>query len=254
MAYQVLARTYRPMNFVDLVGQSHISETLLNAIKNERVGHAYLFVGTRGTGKTTSARIFAKALNCEAPLPDGNPCCQCTNCNEITEGSSLDVREIDGASNNKVEHIREIRDQVQFAPARCKYKIYIIDEAHMLTTQAWNALLKTLEEPPSHVKFFFATTEVHKVIPTILSRCQRFDLKRITLNTISERLHQIAQNEGISIAPEAIASIARAANGGMRDALSILDQMIAFCSNAGKTITEDDVTGVFGMSSSKELS
>ena len=253
MAYQVLARKWRPMTFKDMIGQDHISETLLNAIQHNRVGHAYLFVGTRGIGKTTSARIFAKALNCLNPEPNGNPCDVCQNCTEITNGSSLDVMEIDGASNNKVEDIRDIRDNVQYAPARCKYKIYIIDEAHMLTTAAWNALLKTLEEPPEHVKFFFATTEVHKVLPTILSRCQRFDLKRIPQAVIADRLRQIAQEENIPFADSALNAIARAANGGMRDALSITDQMIAFCSNTGREITEEDVTEVFGLTSSKEI-
>jgi len=192
MTYQVLARKYRPLNFRDLVGQDHISETLKNAIINQRVGHAYLFVGTRGVGKTTSARIFAKALNCENLAEDTNPCGVCTNCVEITAGSCLDVLEVDGASNNSVDDIRRLRDNVQYSPARCQFKIYIIDEVHMLSTQAWNALLKTLEEPPEHVKFFFATTEVHKVLPTILSRCQRFDLKRISQVDISSKLREIA--------------------------------------------------------------
>lgn len=253
MAYQVLARKWRPMTFKDMIGQDHISETLLNAIQHNRVGHAYLFVGTRGIGKTTSARIFAKALNCLNPEPNGNPCDVCQNCTEITNGSSLDVMEIDGASNNKVEDIRDLRDNVQYAPARCKYKIYIIDEAHMLTTAAWNALLKTLEEPPEHVKFFFATTEVHKVLPTILSRCQRFDLKRIPQSVIAQRLREISQEENIPFADSALNAIARAANGGMRDALSITDQMIAFCSSSGREITEEDVTEVFGLTSSKEI-
>ena len=193
MTYQVLARKWRPQDFTDMVGQDHISSTLCNAIKNQRVGHAYLFVGTRGTGKTTTARIFAKAINCESPLPDANPCNKCGNCTEITNGSSMDVLEIDGASNNGVDDIRRLRDNVQYTPARCKFKVYIIDEVHMLSTAAWNALLKTLEEPPEHVKFLFATTEAHKVLPTILSRCQRFDLKRISQGTIARRLQEIAQ-------------------------------------------------------------
>ena len=253
MAYQVLARKWRPMTFTDMIGQDHISETLLNAIQHNRVGHAYLFVGTRGTGKTTSARIFAKALNCLTPEANGNPCDKCESCTEITNGSSLDVMEIDGASNNKVEDIRDLRDNVQYAPARSKYKIYIIDEAHMLTPQAWNALLKTLEEPPSHVKFFFATTEVHKFLPTIISRCQRFDLKRIPQSAIAQRLREITVQEQIPFADCALNAIARAANGGMRDALSITDQMIAFCSNTGREITEEDVTEVFGLTSSKDI-
>jgi DNA polymerase III subunit gamma/tau len=252
MSYQVLARKWRPQNFVDMVGQDHISSTLCNAIQNNRVGHAYLFVGTRGTGKTTTARIFAKAINCENPLPDANPCDQCTNCKEITAGSCMDVLEIDGASNNGVDDIRRLRDNVQYTPARCPYKVYIIDEVHMLSTAAWNALLKTLEEPPEHVKFFFATTEAHKVLPTILSRCQRFDLKRITQGTIARRLLQIANEEKASFDEAAINAIARAANGGMRDALSIMDQLIAFCSNK-EIITEVEVSDVFGLTSNYEL-
>ncbi|MCM8539976.1 MAG: DNA polymerase III subunit gamma/tau [Lentisphaeraceae bacterium] len=252
MTYQVLARKWRPQDFTDMVGQDHISSTLCNAIKNSRVGHAYLFVGTRGTGKTTTARIFAKAINCENPLPDANPCNKCGNCVEITNGSSMDVLEIDGASNNGVDDIRRLRDNVQYTPARCKFKVYIIDEVHMLSTAAWNALLKTLEEPPEHVKFLFATTEAHKVLPTILSRCQRFDLKRITQGTIARRLQEIAQQENAKFDTTALTSIARAANGGMRDALSIMDQMIAFCSDHD-VITEHDVSEVFGLTSSLDL-
>ncbi|MCH2208080.1 MAG: DNA polymerase III subunit gamma/tau [Lentisphaerales bacterium] len=252
MTYQVLARKWRPQTFKDMVGQDHISSTLCNAIKNQRVGHAYLFVGTRGTGKTTTARIFAKVINCENPLPDANPCDQCTNCKEITAGSCMDVLEIDGASNNGVDDIRRLRDNVQYTPARCNYKVYIIDEVHMLSTAAWNALLKTLEEPPEHVKFLFATTEVHKVLPTILSRCQRFDLKRISQGTISRRLLEIAQAEQASFDQSALNAIARAANGGMRDALSIMDQMIAFC-NSQEAISEHDVSEVFGLTSNNDL-
>lgn len=252
MTYQVLARKWRPQDFTDMVGQDHISSTLCNAIKNNRVGHAYLFVGTRGTGKTTTARIFAKAINCENPLPDSNPCNKCVNCVEITAGSSMDVLEIDGASNNGVDDIRRLRDNVQYTPARCKYKVYIIDEVHMLSTAAWNALLKTLEEPPEHVKFLFATTEVHKVLPTILSRCQRFDLKRISQGTIARRLQEVAQQENARFDSSALNSIARAANGGMRDALSIMDQMIAFCSEQ-ELISEHDVSEVFGLTSSHDL-
>ena len=252
MTYQVLARKWRPQDFTDMVGQDHISSTLCNAIKNNRVGHAYLFVGTRGTGKTTTARIFAKAINCESPLPNSNPCNKCVNCVEITAGSSMDVLEIDGASNNGVDDIRRLRDNVQYTPARCQYKVYIIDEVHMLSTAAWNALLKTLEEPPEHVKFLFATTEVHKVLPTILSRCQRFDLKRISQGTISRRLQEVAQKENARFDSSALNSIARAANGGMRDALSIMDQMIAFCSEQ-EVISEHDVSEVFGLTSSHDL-
>jgi len=254
MPYEVLARKWRPQRFADVVGQEHISRTLQNAIVNDRVGHAYLFVGSRGIGKTTSARIFAKALNCEAGrVPE--PCCQCSNCREISAGNCMDVIEIDGASHNKVEDIRELRDNVQYTPSRCRYKIYIIDEVHMLTTAAWNALLKTLEEPPPHVKFLFATTEAHKVLPTIVSRCQRFDLKRIPVPLIIGRLRQIADAEAVGIDDSALAAIARAADGGMRDAQSIFDQMIAFCGGRSdhRLISEADVIDVFGLASAAEL-
>lgn len=254
MPYQVLARKWRPQTFAEVVGQEHISRTLRNAIVQNRIGHAYLFVGSRGIGKTTSARIFAKALNCSNNV-DGEPCCRCQSCEEVAGGSSLDVIEIDGASHNRVEHIRDIRDNVQYLPVHGKYKIYIIDEVHMLTTQAWNALLKTLEEPPPHVKFIFATTEPHKVLPTIVSRCQRFDLKRISVPLIVQRLRQIADGEKISVEDAALAAIARAADGGMRDAQSILDQMIAFCGGlkADEMIREQDVIEVFGLVSGIEL-
>ena len=254
MAYQVLARKWRPQTFAEVVGQEHISRTLKNAIIQNRIGHAYLFVGSRGIGKTTSARIFAKALNC-ANNVDGEPCCQCQSCREIAAGISMDVIEIDGASHNKVEDIRDIRENVQYTPVSGRFKIYIIDEVHMLTTQAWNALLKTLEEPPEHVKFLFATTEPHKVLPTIVSRCQRFDLKRIPVPLIAQRLRQIADGEHIHVEESALAAIARAADGGMRDAQSIFDQMIAFCGglNAGELIREQDVIDVFGLASGMEL-
>ena len=254
MAYQVLARKWRPQTFAEVVGQEHISRTLKNAIIQNRIGHAYLFVGSRGIGKTTTARIFAKALNC-ANNVDGEPCCQCQSCREVAAGTSMDVIEIDGASHNKVEHIRDIRENVQYTPVNGKYKIYIIDEVHMLTPQAWNALLKTLEEPPEHVKFLFATTEPHKVLPTIISRCQRFDLKRISVPLIVQRLRQIADGEHIHVEDNALAAIARAADGGMRDAQSIFDQMIAFCGGLaeGELITEKDVIDVFGLASGIEL-
>ena len=254
MAYQVLARKWRPQKFADVVGQEHISRTLRNAIVQNRIGHAYLFVGSRGIGKTTSARIFAKALNCEHPQ-DGEPCCECQSCREIAEGNSLDVIEIDGASHNKVEDIRDIRDNCQFAPVHGRFKIYIIDEVHMLTNQAWNALLKTLEEPPAHVKFLFATTEPHKILPTIISRCQRFDLKRISVPLIAQRLRQIADGEHVHVEESALTAIARAADGGMRDAQSIFDAIIAFCGGLteAETIREQDVIDVFGLASGVEL-
>ena len=260
MGYQVLARKWRPQRFADVLGQSHITRTLQNAIEQDRVGHGYLFVGPRGIGKTTSARIFAKALNCPTPIRDGEgglePCCTCHTCQEIAAGSCLDVLEIDGASHNKVDDIREIREGVQYTPTNGrKYKIYIIDEVHMLTAQAWNALLKTLEEPPPHVKFLFATTEAHKVLATIVSRCQRFDLKPIEVPTIVGRLHQIAEEEKVLVDEEALTLIARAAEGGMRDAQSIFDQMISFCggTNEEQRIHQNDVVEVFGLSSSSEL-
>ncbi len=254
MAYQVLARKWRPQRFCEVVGQEHISRTLKNAIVQNRIGHAYLFVGSRGIGKTTTARIFAKALNCPNNK-DGEPCCECESCREVMNGSSMDVIEIDGASHNKVEDVRDIRENVQYAPTRGRYKIYIIDEVHMLTTQAWNALLKTLEEPPPHVKFLFATTEPHKVLPTIISRCQRFDLKRLSVPLIMSRLRQIADGEKINIEDTALAAIARAADGGMRDAQSIFDQIIAFCggTEANELIREQDVIDVFGLASGMEL-
>src|SRR5580658_10301097 len=243
MSYQVIARKYRPQRFSDVVGQEHVTQTLSNAIAQQRIAHAYLFVGPRGTGKTTIARIFAKCLNCtdgpKVDFSDDDPRCQ-----EITEGRSIDVLEIDGASNNGVEQVRELRDTCRYAPARAKFKIYIIDEVHMLTTAAFNALLKTLEEPPAHVKFIFATTDPQKVLPTILSRCQRFDLSRIPAALLVKHLKKIAKDEKVTIDEEALAAIARGAEGGMRDAESTLDQLIAFC---GNTIAEKDVLSVFGL-------
>ncbi|MBU0678315.1 MAG: DNA polymerase III subunit gamma/tau [Verrucomicrobia bacterium] len=250
MAYEVLARKWRPQQFDDVVGQEHVTETLKNAITNQRVAHAYLFVGPRGIGKTSSARIFAKALNCEKG-PSVTPCDKCDACKEIMAGNSLDVIEIDGASNTGVDNIRGLRENVQFSPARGPYKIYIIDEVHMLSIGAFNALLKTLEEPPSHVKFFFATTEPQKVPATILSRCQRFDLRRIATKAIMERLAEIAEGEKVKIEEDALFAIARGAEGGLRDAESALDQLIAF---KGKDITESDVLSVFGLVARKSLS
>ncbi len=243
MAYEVLARKWRPQQFNDVVGQGHVTKTLTNAIESDRVAHAYMFVGSRGTGKTTSARILAKALNCEkGPTP--NPCDVCDSCKEVMAGNSLDVIEIDGASNNGVDQVRDLRDNARYSPARGPYKIYIIDEVHMLSTAAFNALLKTLEEPPSHVKFIFATTDVHKVLPTILSRCQRFDLRRISVQDIVDRLRSGCKDEGVTITEDALLAIARGAEGGLRDAESALDQIISF---RGKEINEDDVLAVFGL-------
>jgi DNA polymerase-3 subunit gamma/tau len=249
MAYEVLARKWRPQQFADVVGQNHVTQTLQNAITAKRIAHAYLFVGPRGTGKTSLARLFAKALNCTTG-PTITPCDVCDSCREITAGTSLDVQEIDGASNNSVEQVRELRDNVKFAPTHGKYKIYIIDEVHMLSTAAFNALLKTLEEPPAHVKFFFATTEAHKVLPTIVSRCQRFDLRRIPVALIIERLNLIAVEEKVSLDSDAALAIARGAEGGLRDAESALDQLIAF---RGETIAEADVLAVFGLVSRQTL-
>ncbi len=254
MSYQVLARKWRPQKFADMVGQEHVVRTLQNALRNHRVGHAYLFVGPRGTGKTTTARIFAKALNCEVGDEVAEPCCQCESCRQIAAGNSLDVVEIDGASHNKVEDVRELRENVQYTPTSDRYKIYIIDEVHMLSNAAWNALLKTLEEPPPHVKFFFATTEPHKVLPTILSRCQRFDLKRLSAGLIAQRLAWIANRECVKIDERALAAIARAADGGMRDGQSIFDQVISFGQyEDSRPIGEEDVISVFGLASSREL-
>jgi len=243
MAYEVLARKWRPQQFDDVVGQQHVTQTLKNAIESSRIAHAYLFVGPRGIGKTSVARIFAKALNC-ATGPTVRPCDKCDSCREITAGTSLDVLEIDGASNNGVEQVRDLRDNVKYAPARGPYKIYIIDEVHMLSQQAFNALLKTLEEPPEHVKFVFATTEPQRILATILSRCQRFDLRRIPAGLIVERLGQIAESEGIAVSQDALLAVARGAEGGLRDATSALDQLIAF---RGKQIEEQDVLSVFGL-------
>jgi DNA polymerase-3 subunit gamma/tau len=242
VSYEVFARKYRPQTFDDLIGQPHVSRTLKNAVTQNRLAHAYLFVGPRGIGKTSTARILAKALNC-VNGPTATPCGKCDNCREIAGGNSLDVIEIDGASNNSVEDVRQLRENVRYAPAKGRYKIYLIDEVHMLSPAAFNALLKTLEEPPAHVKFIFATTEPQKVLPTILSRCQRFDLHRIPANLIAQHLQFIAGKEEITLEPAAAHAIARGAEGGMRDAESMLDQLVAFC---GEKISESDVLNVFG--------
>ena len=248
--YEVFARKYRPQTFDDLVGQTHVSRTLKNAVAQNRLAHAYLFVGPRGVGKTSTARILAKSLNC-IKGPTVTPCGVCDNCREIAGGNSLDVIEIDGASNNSVEDVRQLRENVRYAPAKGRYKIYLIDEVHMLSSAAFNALLKTLEEPPDHVKFIFATTEPQKVLATILSRCQRFDLHRIPANLIAQHLQFIAKKEKITLEPAAAHAIARGAEGGLRDAESMLDQLVAFC---GEKITESDVLNVFGFTSEQTVS
>ena len=249
MSYRVFARKYRPQTFDEVVGQGHITRTLANAIAQNRLAQAYLFVGPRGIGKTSTARILAKALNCQKG-PTITPCGVCDACREIAEGNSLDVLEIDGASNNSVEHVRELRENAAYAPARGPYKIYLVDEVHMLSTAAFNALLKTLEEPPPHVKFIFATTEAQKVPATITSRCQRFDLRRIPADLIAAHLQFIATQEKVALDPAAAEAVAKGADGGLRDAESMLDQLVAFC---GETITAEDVFTVFGFTSAETV-
>jgi DNA polymerase-3 subunit gamma/tau len=242
MSYQVLARKWRPQVFEDVVGQGHITRTLQNAISSSRLAHAFLFSGPRGVGKTTTARILAKALNCtQGPTP--TPCGKCDSCRETAAGTSVDVIEIDGASNRGIEHIRELREAVKYAPAGGKNKVYVIDEVHMLTNEAFNALLKTLEEPPPHVIFIFATTEPQKIPATILSRCQRYGFKRVSLQQIIGRLRMIAEAEGISITDQGLALIARAAEGSMRDSQSLLDQAVSY---GGMTVKDGDLQATLG--------
>lgn len=242
MDYQVSARKYRPATFDNVIGQQHVVQTLVNSINTKRIAQAYLFSGTRGVGKTTVARILAKALNCEQG-PTGTPCATCVNCQEIAQGTSVDVIEIDGASNTSVDDVREVRENVKFMPFRGKYRVYIIDEVHMLSNSAFNALLKTLEEPPPHVVFIFATTEIHKIPATILSRCQHYNFRRIARTEIIERLRHVAQQDGIAIEDRSLAALARASEGSMRDGLSLLDQAVAF---GGKSIKHEDLEALLG--------
>lgn len=243
MSYMALYRKWRPDVFDEVKGQEHIVTTLKNQLIYDRIGHAYLFCGTRGTGKTTLAKLFAKAVNCEHPV-DGSPCGECPSCKAIANGSSMNVIEIDAASNNGVDNIREIRDEVQYSPTEGNYKVYIIDEVHMLTKEAWNALLKTLEEPPAYVIFILATTEPHKIPVTILSRCQKYDFHRISIDVISNRLSELMEREGQQVEKKALDYIAKAADGSMRDALSLLDQCIAFY--LGETLTYEKCLEVLG--------
>ena len=249
-SYLVLARKWRPQLFEEVVGQRHITQTLQNAISQKRVAHAFLFTGARGVGKTSSARILAKALNCETG-PGINPCNECTTCQEVTHGTSMDVIEIDGASNRGIDEIRELRENVRYTPAKSRYKIYIIDEVHMLTKEAFNALLKTLEEPPPHIVFIFATTEPHKIPATILSRCQRYDFKRIPFQEVVGSLKRIVGEEAIQISPRGLLAIAQESEGSLRDAESLLDQVIAY---SGKTIHDEDISEVLGLIDRKMLS
>lgn len=243
MSYTALYRKWRPQTFADVKGQDHIVKTLQNQILSQRIGHAYLFCGTRGTGKTSVAKIFARAVNCENPV-EGSPCGECLSCKQIMAGTSLNVAEIDAASNNGVENIRDIREQVQYPPTEGKYRVYIIDEVHMLSTGAFNALLKTLEEPPSYVIFILATTEVHKIPITVLSRCQRYDFRRISIDTIAMYLKELTDAEGMKVEERALRYVAKTADGSMRDALSLLDQCAAF--HFGETLTYDHVLEVLG--------
>lgn len=250
--FKALYRKYRPLTFDDVVGQEHISETLKNSVKTNQISHAYLFCGTRGTGKTSTAKILARAINCENPQ-NGNPCNECHICKGISDGSILDVYEMDAASNSGVNNIREIRDEVIYSPSECRYKVYIIDEAHMLSDDAFNALLKTLEEPPSHVVFILATTEPSNIIPTVLSRCQRFDFGRIPIDTISKRIEKISQQENIKITPDGAELIAELADGSMRDCLSILQQCAAANPNGMKSEDISETVGIVNKSTLFEI-
>ena len=244
MSYKALYRTYRPMTFDEVAGQKHIVQTLKNALRENKIAHAYLFCGPRGTGKTTMARIFAKALNCETEF--GNPCNHCENCVAITEGRHPDVIEIDAASNRGIDDIRDLVSKVKYSPILGRYKVYIIDEVHMMTNEAFNALLKTLEEPPENVVFILATTEPYKLMPTILSRCQRYDFTKVSDGDIYNRLFDILQNENIQIEEDALSMLVSLADGGVRDALSMLDQAIAYC---GNNITLKAIQDLYGLSS-----
>ncbi len=247
MAYKALYRTYRPQTFEEVAGQKHIIKTLKNALANNKIAHAYLFCGPRGTGKTTMAKLFAKALNCEEGI--GHQCNKCSNCLEVIEGSHPDVIEIDAASNNGVEQVRDLIDKVNYLPIKGRYKVYIIDEVHMMTDSAFNALLKTIEEPPAHVVFILATTEPHNILPTILSRCQRYDFSKVSDGDIEERMATVLEKEGIKYDQEAVRAIISLADGGMRDALSILDQILAY---SGNTLSVEDVYSLFGLASEEE--
>ncbi|MBR6222145.1 MAG: DNA polymerase III subunit gamma/tau [Lachnospiraceae bacterium] len=244
MSYMALYRKWRPDDFSEVKGQDHIVTTLTNQLKHDRVGHAYMFCGTRGTGKTTVAKIFAKAVNCENPLEDGSPCNECAVCKAIANGSSMNVMEIDAASNNGVDSIRELREDVQYPPTEGKYKVYIIDEAHMITNQAFNAFLKTIEEPPEYCIFIFATTDYQKVPITIMSRCQRYNFRRISLDTITDRLKELMEREGLPYEEAALRYVAKVGDGSMRDALSVLEQCISY--NLGELLTYDTVLSILG--------
>ncbi len=244
MSYTALYRKFRPQNFDDVKGQDHIVTTLRNQLKMNRLGHAYLFCGTRGTGKTTVAKILARAVNCLSPLEDGSPCGECTMCKAIAAGNSLNVSELDAASNNGVDDVRTIIEEVSYPPVEGRFKVYILDEAHMLSAGASNALLKTLEEPPAYVIFILATTDPAKLPVTILSRCQRYDFKRIDINTIAARMKELLDAEGVQVEDKAVQYVARAADGSMRDGLSLLDQCVAF--NFGEVLTYDKVLDILG--------